>query len=367
MLPLACLRRARARPDAARRRVARALAACALVPAVAGRAASPVAELRLSVAVGPALPLGRAAERWAEHLRVPGPDAVSARLHPGASLAERDPARELAALREGRADLAVGSALAWATQVPALAVFALPWAVPDDVQLAALAREAALRALLAAKLAAAGVRLVALAPLGYRELANALRPIRAPEDLAGLRLRTSPWPLVQETLRALGARPATVAYAEAQALFAKGELDGQEGMPSALAAARVPAQGQRHVTDLGAFGDAMVFGVRETVWAAWSGAQQQRCTAAAERAVAEAAALEREQAALRQLGAQGAAVLRLTAAGQQAFRAAVHDVAERWRGAVGAEVVAAAARALDAAAAPAGAPAGPSGAHAPAR
>lgn len=330
-----------------RRFLLRALAiTLAAVPAAWSAAQDAPAELKLSAAVGPALPLGKAAARWAELLGEAGEGAVAAKLYPGASLAERDPARELAALRESRADLAVGSALQWSLQVPALGVFALPWIAPEDAQLAAMAQDTTLRDLLRARVAAAGATLVALAPLGYREVANSVRPIRAPEDVAGLRLRATASPLLQDVLRALGAVTQSMPFAEAQAAFAAGRLDGQEGPPSALAAGRVAALGQRHVTDLGGIGDAMVFAVRSGVWSAWTQAQRDRARTAAERAIAEAKVLEAEQAALRQLAAQGASVLRLTPAGQQAFRTAAREAGLRWRATVGADVVEAAERAV---------------------
>ncbi|MDH4181829.1 MAG: TRAP transporter substrate-binding protein DctP, partial [Betaproteobacteria bacterium] len=315
----------------------RLLLLCTLGAVLAGAPAPHVvaqeagAELKLSVAVGPVLPLGKAAARWGELLAEPGEGAIAVKLHPGASLAERDPGREFAALKEARADLAAGSALQWSLQVPALGVFALPWIAPEDAQLAAMARDAGLRELLRARVAAAGAHLVALAPLGYREIANRVRPIRAPEDVAGLRLRATASPLLQDVLRALGAVPQSLPFVEAQAAFAAGSLDGQEGLPSALAAARVVVRGQRHVTDLGGIGDAMVFAVRSAVWSAWSPAQRERAQAAAERAIAETKALEAEQAALRQLAARGASVLRLTGAGQQAFRTAAREADVRWR------------------------------------
>jgi len=318
----------------------------AAAPPARSAAQDAPAELKLSVAVGPALPLGKAAARWGELLGEMGEGAVAAKLHPGASLAERDPGREFAALKDARADLATGSALQWSLQVPALGVFALPWIAPEDAQLAAMARDAALRELLRERVAAAGAQLVALAPLGYREIANSVRPIRAPEDVAGLRLRATASPLLQDVLRALGVVTQSMPFAEAQAAFAAGRLDGQEGPPSALAAGRVAARGQRHVTDLGGIGDAMVFAVRSGVWSAWTPAQRERARTAAERAIAETKALEAEQAALRQLAAQGASVLRLTPAGQQAFRAAVREADVRWRATVGAEVVEAAERAV---------------------
>ena len=56
------------------------------------------------------------------------------RLFPGATLSLRDPAREFIALRDGAADLAVGSTLFWSAQVVELNLFALPWLAPEDAR-----------------------------------------------------------------------------------------------------------------------------------------------------------------------------------------------------------------------------------------
>jgi len=319
-------------------------AAVAQVPATGGADKAP--ELKVSVAVGHALPLGKAAERWAERLSEAANGAFVARLHPGATLAERDPAREFLALAEGRADLAVGSALQWSAQVPPLAVFALPWLAPDPRDLAALVADPALRAALAQRLDAAGAVLVALAPLGHRAVATTGRAIRAPADVAGLRLRIAPLPLVQEVLAALGAAPQAMPFARAQAAFAAGTLDGQEGPVSAIAAGRATAFGPKHLCDWGAFADVMVFAVRKPVWDGWSPAQRKAAIAAAEAAIGDADALAREARAIEELAGKGVAVLRTTPAGHDAFRAAVRDVDARWRETVGIDVVVVAERAI---------------------
>src|SRR5437016_1394973 len=108
-------------------------------------------ELKLSTAVGPAYPLGRAGERWAELMNDAVAGAFQVRQYPGAVLALRDALRELGALRDGDADLAVGSALAWSAQLPAFAVYGLPWLAPETEQQEALASDAAVRDLVAAK------------------------------------------------------------------------------------------------------------------------------------------------------------------------------------------------------------------------
>jgi len=310
-------------------------------------------ELKVSVAAGPAMPLGRAAQRWAEIVSE-GPAPVgAAKLYPGATLADRDPRREFVALREGGSDLAVGSALQWSQQVPSLGVFTLPWIAPESAELLALTEDGALFDALEDKLEALGVVLVELAPLGHREIATVERPVRAPADLAGLRLRTLASPLVQELFVALGAKPQSLSFREAQAAFANGTLDGQEGLPTALAAARVAASGQRHLTDWGAIGDAMVFAVRKPVWDAWTQPQREAVRQAALRAIAEADAAGREDQALRELAAAGLAMVRITAAGHAAFRDAVREHHTRWRAAVGSDVVQLAENALQRAPRPA--------------
>ena len=310
--------------------------------------ARPAAILKVSVAAGPTLPIGKAGQRWAALLTETGDERLAANLHPGAALAERDASREFAALKEGRTDLAVGSTLQWSQQVPALGVFSLPWVAPEDWMLETLAADGPLRSALAARLDAQGVVLVAIAPLGYREIAATAGAIRAPADLAGLRIRASPAPLVHEMLLALGALPQAMPFAEAQAAFARGALDGQEGMPSALAAARAIASGQRHLTDWGAIAEAMVFAVRKPVWQAWSDGQREAVRRASHQAIGETGALARERAALLQLAQRGVAVVRITPAGHEAFRAAVNDVSARWREAIGADVVDLAEKALPA-------------------
>ena len=300
-------------------------------------------DLRLSVATGTALPLGHAAERWAALLGE-GALRLPVKLRPGAAVAHRDPARELLALKEGAADLAVGSALQWSMQLPSLAVFSLPWIAPQDDELVALTSDESIEGVLAERMAASGVVLVAVAPLGYREIATVSHAIRAPDDLKGLRLRASSLPLLHDLLLALGALPQGMSFRDAQAAFAAGTLDGQESSPSALATSKAGANRHRYLTDWGGVADAMLFAVRKPVWDAWTEAQREQVRAAAEAAIGDSDALARDAAAVAQLQRNGVSVVRITPAGHAAFRAAAANVDARWREAVGADVVALAER-----------------------
>src|ERR1700737_2444414 len=125
--------------------------ACGQQDAFAGR------ELKLSTALGPAYPLGKAGELWASLIRERSGGRLAVRHVPGAMLSSRDPAREFGALRDGAFELAVGSAQAWAPRIPALNLFALPWLVRSDTALEALVADKDVRDTLAGTLERSGV------------------------------------------------------------------------------------------------------------------------------------------------------------------------------------------------------------------
>lgn len=317
-----------------------------LAPLACVAQAPPADGLRLSVAVSPALPLGAAAKAWADALAADPRGGLAVKLHPGATLSQRDPARELLALRDGGADLAVGSALAWSAQVPALAVYATPWLAPTPAELAAVVDAPDVSGAIARRAEAFGVVVLAAAPLGHRALATRGSPVRAPSDLAGLRTRVTGGAPVVETLAALGARPETMSFAQAQAALAASTLDAQEGWPTSFAAARLPASGFTHVLRWGAFGDAMLFAVRRPVWETWTDLQR---SAARETALAVArasGAMASEDQALARLVREGATELAPTGAGIEAFRAASRPAREAWAARVGADLIEAAQRAV---------------------
>ena len=287
-------------------------------------------------------PLGKAGERWAQLINDGVAGAFEIRQYPGATLAGRDPGREFVALRAGAADLAVGSAFSWSTQMPVLGAYVLPWMAADPKEQKALAADPALREHVLQALAAADVIVLEIAPLGDRVLATTRGAVQAPAEIAGKRLRVAPYPLVIDTFAALGARGEALPYAEMQAALAAGTLDGQEAAPTTLAATRIGATAQKFVTRWGAFADVMIFAVRRPVWDGWNDAQRAVVRTAAQVAAAEAEAPQREEAALADLTKHGITLVRLAPAQRAAFRTAVDGVWKKWTPAIGAEAVAAA-------------------------
>jgi TRAP-type C4-dicarboxylate transport system substrate-binding protein len=82
-----------------------------------------------------------------------------------------------------------------------------------------------------------GYELRAFAPwyLGTRHMTTRDRPIRAPEDLAGLRMRVGDGRTIPAMMRALGALPVPMPEAEMHGALGAGAIDGQEGSLAVVA------------------------------------------------------------------------------------------------------------------------------------
>jgi TRAP-type C4-dicarboxylate transport system substrate-binding protein len=301
-----------------------------------------VPELKLSTAQSPSYPLGRAGERWAQLLNEASGAAYEVRQYPGATLSLRDPGREFGALKDGLADLAVGSALAWSEQFPPLGVYALPWLAADAREQMALAADVSLREFVFARMEASGVIGLSIAPLGEHVLATAKAPVATPAALRGMRVRVSSLRQVIEFYASLGALPQAMGFAMAQASLAAGTLDGQDAMPTTLVATRAYASGQKFVTRWGAFADVMIFAVRKSAWDSWTEDRRALVRAAAQRAARDANALAQEDAALAQLTKDGVTIARLSPSQRAAFLDAAQPAIAAWTSAVGADLAGAA-------------------------
>ncbi|MBP8294901.1 MAG: TRAP transporter substrate-binding protein DctP [Burkholderiales bacterium] len=311
-------------------------------------------EYRLSTAVGPVYPWGKGAAIWAQLIKERTAGRISIRHFPGASAVAGDPAREFAALREGAIDMAVGSALNWAIQVDALNVFALPFLVGDSKALEALLR-GEVGVMVMRAIETAGVMPLAWGENDFREISTAQRPVRKPEDLAGLRIRSSGSLLLDDMLGALGAEPVRMKWLDAQNALLERGLDGQDTTVQAFVATQAHSLGQKQFTLWAAAADPLVFAVSRAAWDGWTAADREVVRLAAIEAAARESELARRAAAAaalamtRDLKGAGVVVTRLTPDERAALAAATRTVFDKWSATAGADLVR---RAQDAIAAP---------------
>jgi len=151
--------------------------------------------------------------------------AVNIELYPNASLG--DERTLLEGMQIGTVDMGVITNGPVANFVEEMAVFELPFLFPSP-QAAYDVLDGPIGQELLDKLSEVNLKGLAYAERGFRNLTNSERPVNAPEDMEGLRIRVMENPVYVDTFRALGANAIPMAWTEALTAMQQGTIDGQE-------------------------------------------------------------------------------------------------------------------------------------------
>ncbi|PWW47791.1 C4-dicarboxylate-binding protein DctP [Melaminivora alkalimesophila] len=209
-----------------RRRLLRALAAAAL-PGPAGAAAHgpPRVRIRLSHVVARRTPKGLALEHFRTRLQALSGGEIEVEIHPNSLLyGDED---EMQALQLGAIDMVAPSLSKFGPiGFPEFELFDLPFLFDETGQVHRAMQGAVGQELLALL---ARQQLVGLGYLdnGFKHM-SANRPLRAPEDFAGLRMRIQSSRVIAHQMRALDARPVVLSFGETRRALAERVVDGTE-------------------------------------------------------------------------------------------------------------------------------------------
>ena len=83
------------------------------------------------------------------------------------------------------------------------------------------------------------LRILSWLPSAFRNFSNNVRPIRTPDDMKGLKMRTMQAPIHITMVRALGANPTPIPWEELYSALQTGVVDGQENAPYAVVMAKI--------------------------------------------------------------------------------------------------------------------------------
>ncbi|WP_394791245.1 DctP family TRAP transporter solute-binding subunit [Rhodoferax sp.] len=333
--------------------LALAVATAAMLATTGSIAQTYKPEYKMSLVLGTAFPWGKGGEIWANMVRERTQGRINIKLYPGVSLIQGDQTREFSALRQGVIDMAIGSTINWSPQVKELNLFSLPFLMPDYAAIDALTQGQVGKDIFKI-IDKAGVQPLAFGENGYREISNSKLAIRKPADLKGLKIRVVGSPLFQDTFTALGANPTQMSWADAQPALATGAVDGQENPISIYTAAKLQNVAQKHVTMWGYVADPLVFVVNKEIWASWTEAdraivKQAALDAARDQIViARKGLVEADQPLLKDLGALGVTVTKLSPEERAAFLSATRPVYDKWKKTIGADLVATAEKSIEA-------------------
>ncbi len=250
------------------------------------------------------------------------------------------PATDLLALVEGgQLTMCYFSTSYLAARVPELALLDLPF-VFDRRERAYALLDGALGSFLADRLeASTGYRLLGYWDNGFRHLTNRVRPIRAPADCRGLRMRTMPSELHQAVFRHLGFEPVALDVKDLLAAVRAGTIDAQDNSLTNVYNFEIYRH-HRHVTLSSHFFAVAGLLCHAATYHAWPGEVRRAVEAAAREAgtAQRALAAAEDGEVLAKLEPDGVAVVRLTGAERAAFADAVAPAVAGLRDRLGARL-----------------------------
>ncbi len=140
-------------------------------------------------------------------------------------------------LKLGTVDISLPSTIMSST-IDAFGLFELPYLVRDREHMKRI-EETVVWPHLAPRAEAEGYRVLAVWENGFRHVTNNRRPILAPEDLRGIKLRTPRGVWRVKLFQTLGANPTPMAYSEVFMALQTGVMDGQENPLAQIFSGRI--------------------------------------------------------------------------------------------------------------------------------
>ncbi len=221
-------------------------------------------------------------------------------------------------------------------RVPELGFVDLPFLFART-QAARAAVDGALGRLLAEKIEErVNYRILGFFENGFRHLSNRLRPVHAPADLAGMRIRVLPSQVQARTFELLGAVPLRLDLTEAIAKITAGEIDAQENPLSNTVTYGVHKFHRFHTLTSHFYISRPIF-LHRTAFDNWPQDLQEAMRAAVQEAIAFQRDLHvrEEEDARRAIEAEGCEIVELDAGQHAAFVAAVQPLLREARGQYG--------------------------------
>jgi TRAP-type transport system periplasmic protein len=302
--------------------VAASLALLPLAACSSGGTAGSTVKLQLSIPDPITSSVGVTAQHFADQVKDKSAGKIVVTVIPNGTSFGGDQAAAVTRLQSGSLDGLILSTSVYATTYPKMNAISIPYLFADTKQEAAYLAGEPGKALLT-DLAAQKTKGLALLTRTAREVTNSQKPITAPADLKGLKIRVPGNALWTDFFGSLGASPTTMAFSEVFTGLQTGTIDGQEN-PVEVPLANKLYEVQKYLSMTNHINDAFILALSDQKWSSLSADQQSILQAAADETAQYKTSYDEDQAtkAVTELKAQGMQVNDLTPAGLAEFRQA---------------------------------------------
>jgi tripartite ATP-independent transporter DctP family solute receptor len=184
-------------------------------------------EYKLTLNVGPSFYWGLGAAKFAELVKEKTNGKINVKPYYNSTLLKGAQLNSPQMVSRGVIDCAYESTINSSTVIPAMNVFSLPFFINTFENLDKLEQGQTGKTIFA-DMEKIGLKPLAWAENGFRQITNSKRPIHMPDDMKGLRVRVVGSPIFIDTFRQLGADPVNMNWGDAVTAFQEGVVDGQE-------------------------------------------------------------------------------------------------------------------------------------------
>lgn len=182
-------------------------------------------KLTLSHNAANGTPRAEAALKFAEIVKAKSNGRLTIDINPGGKLGEN--LEMLSSLRTGTLDMSINTHGTLASVVPEVAAFGLPYAFSSPQKVWEIL-DGSIGQELAKKIEAQGMVTLGWMDNGSRHISNNKRAILKPEDLRGMKIRTTSDKAMMDMVTALGAQPVPIGFGDLYDAMKVGYVDGQE-------------------------------------------------------------------------------------------------------------------------------------------
>ena len=183
-------------------------------------------------------------------------------------------------LQQGTVDIGVSGTAYFSGLVPEVEVFQLPFLF-SNLEEARAACEGPAKDAIFEKLAENGIIGLSFWENGFRELSNNIRPVKTPDDMKGMKMRTLSAEVQVETWKAMGALPAAIDASELFTALQQGTVSAQDN-PLHEIVSRKFYEVQPYVTLTDAVYTPFLMAMSEATWNKLSDSQKEVIMEAAE-------------------------------------------------------------------------------------
>ena len=170
-------------------------------------------------------PRAVAALKFAEQVKAGSSGRLTVDVNPGGELGEN--LEMLTSLRAGKLDMSINFHGTLATVVPEVAAFGLPFAFSSPKKMWEIL-DGSVGKELADKVEKEDMVVLAWMDGGSYHISNNKRPIAKPEDLRGLKIRTTSDKAMTDAIAAWGAAPSPISFNDLYEATRSGYVDGQQ-------------------------------------------------------------------------------------------------------------------------------------------